>query len=203
MANSDEFSVVAKLELVRVALGLKLPLYELKTLAALITWINGQSGEAFPSHSRLAASLGIDERNLFRALRGLQERGLVMVAKHGGGRRHSSRYVVDFEAVRENTVSKDATSAFVETPGSRLQRRQGGVCRDAETASVETGKEQLRATEGQRKERSKLFASSRSFGARSPGGARAPEARKRTQRNSWIEKYRTQAAPAPAAADDD
>ncbi len=80
--------------LIRAVCGLRLPKYELRTLVALATLISPETGLADPAVNRLVDLVNIDKRNLCRALRSLQRRGLVAIERQGGAARRTNRYAV-------------------------------------------------------------------------------------------------------------
>jgi hypothetical protein len=126
---------VEKLALIRRALGLHLPLYEMKVMLFVTSLINGRDGTAWPSRRHVADGCGIDQRNAGRALQALVRRDLLTVVSPGG-RASSARYTVNAEAIE--AACEAAPEAASDAPRWCLGRRRGGVCRDARVASVET-----------------------------------------------------------------
>ncbi|MDQ2763009.1 MAG: helix-turn-helix domain-containing protein [Pseudomonadota bacterium] len=183
---------MAKIELIRAVIGLPLPAYETRTLVALASLINGKTGCAYPSLATLAGLVNIDERNLFRALSGLQRRGLLAVSEQGTNRR-TNRYAVDEAAVMAaRGVSTDGAGPSLRTVQHRLYGRCRAVSTDGAAPSLQTVEGQLRSSEVQTKQQSKVSAP-RSTRSLAPV-ARLRAAPKRPQ-NAWLKKYR------PAADD--
>ena len=180
--------MIAKLELMRAACGLRLPAYESRTLIALASLINEKTGCAYPPRSLLANLVNIDERNLVRALRGLQGRGLMTISEPGTSRR-ASRYAINEAAVMAaRGVSTDTPEVSPETRQGRLHRHIRGVSTDTAGVSLETPEGQRRAKQAQAKRQPKLSASLSARGTLR--GSSGPRAEQRPIRNAWLAKYR-------------
>ena len=208
---SNSYKMIAKLELMRAACGLRLPAYESRTLIALASLINEKTGCAYPPRSLLANLVNIDERNLVRALRGLQGRGLMTISEPGTSRR-ASRYAINEAAVmaargvstdtsgvslqtRQGCLHRHIRGVSTDTAGVSLETRQGclhrhirGVSTDTAGVSLETPEGQRRAKQAQAKRQPKLSASLSARGTLR--GSSGPRAEQRTIRNAWLAKYR-------------
>ena len=185
---SNSYKMIAKLELMRAACGLRLPAYESRTLIALSSLLNERTGSAFPAHSTLAGLVNIHERNVDRALKGLQRRGLVAIAEPGTSRR-TTRYTVNVAAIlTARGISTDGAEASPEMGQRHLYRCLRGISTDGAAASPEMVKGQRSASETQVKRQLNLSASLSARGTlRSSSG---PRAERRTIRNAWLAKYR-------------
>jgi hypothetical protein len=76
-------------------------------------------GEAWPSHSTLAAAVGVDRKSILNWQWELQERGLLIVDS-GGGRSSSNRYRVNLQSL-ENSESGSQFAEINSESGSQFK----------------------------------------------------------------------------------
>jgi len=197
--SEPSYTMTDKIGLVRAACALRLPAYQSRTLIILITLINSQSGTAYPSSRLLAGLVGIDLRNLARAVTGLRDRKLLVIAEAGTARR-STRFCIDAEALMAACdVSTDVAATSLQTAQRRLYGRQSDVSTDVAATSLGTTEGQLKNKRTTSERQLKLSPAPRSAPAnaarpRAYANGRAPKQPK----NAWLSKYKK---PALMAAD--
>jgi len=62
---------------------------QLRALLMFMAHSNGK-GHCWPAAATVAAGAGMDQRHAYRAMRALEDKGIVVVVDRGGGRNHSA-----------------------------------------------------------------------------------------------------------------
>jgi hypothetical protein len=169
---SEAYGMIEKLELIRAACGCRLPAYESRTLIVLASLINGKTGCAYPAQSLLADLTNIDVRHVYRALKSLEQRGLLAITE-AGTKRRATRYSVNVEALL--TAGRPASAGVSDPP---LQACQTHLYR-----WVKYKKRQAKGNEAASGSRCpSLF-------KRSQRGRVDPRATTKPKRNAWLKNY--------------
>lgn len=197
------FTLLAKVELIRRAIGLDLTFYEMRVLIALISLVSQRAGVAYPPRRLIGEITAINVRHVSRALRALCERGLVTVATPGTPRL-STRYKVNIPAILAGSrTSKGLSEVFFKgtskEPTEIRQPHLEGHCQGAPTGAAEAPpqapEEQSIASEVQTKLATELQLNTARIPSVSPkarllerSGARPPK--NSESKNSWRLNYR-------------
>lgn len=191
--SQREFSLIAKVELMRSLVGLRLTMYELKTLIVLCSLINQRNGLAYPPRSLISALTGIGERHVTRAIRSLCKQSLVEIIEPGGPTR-AARYKINIpKIITTSSAPKGTSDAPLKARQAHLYKHITAASGGTITVPTQEPEGQLTASEEQTKLAVKL-SKSRSCASEAPpmGLPRQRTARDQKNdagKNSWCHSF--------------
>ncbi len=199
------FTLLTKVELMRKVIGLKLTLYELRVLLALISLVNQREGVAYPPRRIIGEMTGINQRHVSRTVHSLCKRGLVNIVDKGSTRR-SARYRVNINKIEASFLanklnSHKAIKGATDVPNEVREQCLGGSNEGASRGAIDVPpgvpEEQESASKVQTKLATELLITAARAPAISPKARLLPRSseqadnlKKREHRNSWRFKFR-------------